>query len=53
MNVKKDNNQIVKYKFSKPSPPAKFIRIVQTEPNWENCLQLKFAHFDIFGAYFY
>lgn len=38
------------YKFDK-SPSVKFIRLIQTGPNFENQLSLKFLHFDIFGTY--
>lgn len=49
---KNENLYIVKYEFMDPSPPTKFIRIVQTGPNWDNRLCLKFIHFDVFGFYF-
>lgn len=39
------------YKLNQPSPNVKFIRLIQTSPNWENQLGLKFLHFDIFGTY--
>lgn len=40
------------YKFSTPSPPIRFVRLVQTGENWKNELFLLFHHFDIFGTYF-
>lgn len=40
------------YEFSQPSRPSKFIRLIQTGPNWNNNLFLQFYHFDIFGTYF-
>lgn len=39
------------YKFNKPSPSVKYVRLIQTGPNWEKQLGLKFLHFDIFGTY--
>lgn len=39
------------YEFQRPSPPVRFIRLVQTGPNWDDKLNLKFHHFDIFGSY--
>lgn len=39
------------YEFSKPSPPIKFVRIMQIGPNWGGKLNLKFYHFDLFGEY--
>lgn len=40
------------YKFSTPSPPIRFVRLVQTGGNWKNELLLQFNHFEIFGTYF-
>ena len=39
------------YEFSQPSPPVRFIRLIQTGPSWKNDLSLKFHHFDLFGFY--
>ena len=39
------------YKFSNPSPPIKYIRIVQTGKNWSDNFYLKFYHLDFFGSY--
>ena len=39
------------YQFHKPSPPAKYVRMIQTGPNLDNEFYLKFIHFDLFGDY--
>ncbi|KAK8857398.1 hypothetical protein M9Y10_015803 [Tritrichomonas musculus] len=39
------------YEFSQFSPPARYIRLIQTGPNSEKNLFLKFRHFDLFGIY--
>lgn len=41
------------YNFPHPSPPTRFIRLIQTGPNWENNYFLTFLHLDFFGCYFY
>ena len=40
------------YEFPHPSPPTRFVRLVQTGRGWNNDLQLRFFHFDLFGSYF-
>ena len=40
------------YEFPQPSPPTRFVRLVQTGQNWNNELFLQFYHFDLFGTYF-
>ena len=40
------------YLVTQPSPPVKYIRLVQTGQNWCNNFFLKFFNFDIFGNYF-
>lgn len=48
-----DENEQLYFKiFQKPSPPVRFIRIIQTGPNWNNESSLKFFHLDFFGSYF-
>lgn len=49
--VKDENNNINVYNFP-PSPPIRFIRIIQTGPNWNNDNNLKFYHFELFGTYY-
>lgn len=39
------------YEFDHPSPPVKFIRMVQTDNSWSGNLKLSFYYFDIFGIY--
>ncbi|KAK8846002.1 hypothetical protein M9Y10_020947 [Tritrichomonas musculus] len=39
------------YQLPNPSPPVKFIRIVQTGPSWNGKNEMQFYHFDIFGTY--
>lgn len=51
-NDKEEHKKLDIYEFSHPSPPVKFVRLIQTGPNWSNSLFLKLAHFDIFGIYF-
>lgn len=40
------------YEFLHPSPPTRFIKIIQTGPTWDNRHNLHMLHFDIFGYYF-
>ena len=40
------------YEFPQPSPPTRFIRLIQTRPNWIDDTRLEFIHFDLFGEYF-
>lgn len=40
------------YKFERPSPPAKFVRLVHTGKNWDDKLDISFYNFDLFGTYF-
>ena len=40
------------YEFPHPSPPTRFVRIVQTGKNWGDNWFLLFYHFDLFGSYF-
>ncbi|KAK8870935.1 hypothetical protein M9Y10_008848 [Tritrichomonas musculus] len=40
------------YEFPHPSPPTRFVRLVQTGKNWNDDLCLMFIHFDLFGEYF-
>ena len=40
------------YEFSQPSPPVKYVRLIQIRANWGNKLHLMFYHFDLFGNYF-
>ena len=48
----KDEHKILDiYEFSKQSPPCKYIRLLQTGPNWDDALNLVFIHFDLFGKY--
>ena len=39
------------YRFAQPSPPTKYVRLIQTGPTWNNSLILTFHHFDLFGNY--
>ena len=39
------------YEFPQPSPPIKFIRLIQTGPNWDDNHYLEFYHLDFFGSY--
>ena len=39
------------YEFSQPSPPTKYVRLIQTGHNWNNALHLTFYHFKLFGNY--
>lgn len=39
------------YKFSQPSPPTKYVRLIQIGNNWSNETYLKFKHLDFFGSY--
>lgn len=47
----KQNQEFDIYEFDKPSPPTKFIRLVQTGKNWSDDFHLKLFYFDIFGTY--
>lgn len=51
-NDKEEHKKLDIYEFSHPSPPVKFVRLMQTGPNWSNSLFLKLIHFDLFGIYF-
>ena len=46
-----EHKQLDIYEFTQPSPPTKYVRLIQTGPNWNNTLNLKFYHFDLFGNY--
>ena len=46
-----EHKQLDIYEFSQPSPPTKYVRLIQTGSNWSNTLNLKFYHFDLFGNY--
>lgn len=48
---RKDHKQLEIYDLDHPSPPVKIIRIIQTEPTWDNNKRLLLYHFDIFGYY--
>ncbi|KAK8883083.1 hypothetical protein M9Y10_045731 [Tritrichomonas musculus] len=50
--TEKEHKVIDIYEFPNPSPPTKFVRIVQTGHNWVNDDFLVFQHFDLFGFYF-
>ena len=39
------------YKFPQPSPPTKYVKLIQTGQNWSNTLNLLFHHFELFGNY--
>lgn len=39
------------FQFEKPSPPVRFVRIIQAKEDWFDDLFLAFYHFDIFGVY--
>ena len=48
-----DEHQAIQtYEFEKSSPLVKFVRLIQTGPNWGNKLNLKLRHFDLFGCCF-
>ncbi|KAK8876254.1 hypothetical protein M9Y10_006449 [Tritrichomonas musculus] len=47
-----EHNDLDIYEFSHPSPPTRFVRLVQTGKNWYDSLSLLFIHFDLFGEYF-
>ena len=40
------------YELPHPSPPTRFIRLVQTGPTWRGDNNLWLARFEIFGCYF-
>ena len=40
------------YKFTRPSPPTKIIRLIMTNSTWDNKNYLIFYHIDYFGSYF-
>ena len=46
-----EHEQLEIYEFSQPSPPTKYVRLIQTGPNWGNTLNLILYHFDLFGNY--
>ncbi|KAK8896527.1 hypothetical protein M9Y10_014435 [Tritrichomonas musculus] len=46
-----EHKKLDTYKLPRPSPPIKVIRLIRTGVNWNNNLNLKFYHFDIFGSY--
>lgn len=49
---KEDEHKILDiYKFSQPSPPTKYVKLIQTGPKWDGSRQLNFYHFDLFGDY--
>ena len=47
-----DHKQLDIYNLPKPSPPIKFIRLIQTGKGWNNDEFLIFYHLDFFGYYF-
>ncbi|KAK8881631.1 hypothetical protein M9Y10_004375 [Tritrichomonas musculus] len=47
--TKGDHQDLDIYEFDHPSPPVRFIRLIQTDKNWNDNLFLKFIHFDLFG----
>ena len=49
---KEEHKQLDIYEFPHPSPPIKFIRLVQTDKNWSGGFFLKIIHLDFFGIYF-
>lgn len=49
---KEDEHEILDiYKFSQPSPPTKYVKLIQTGPKWNGSKHLIFYHFDLFGDY--
>lgn len=48
----KNENNFIIYKFSRPSPPIRFIRLIQTGPDLNDNLSLFLYHIDFFGCYF-
>ncbi|KAK8846007.1 hypothetical protein M9Y10_020952 [Tritrichomonas musculus] len=47
-----EHEQLDIYEFPHPSPPTRFVRLVQTGKNWDNDDHLMLIHFDLFGSYF-
>ncbi|KAK8845928.1 hypothetical protein M9Y10_020863 [Tritrichomonas musculus] len=47
-----EHGQLDIYEFPPPSPPTRFVRLVQTDKNWSDNSYFKFYHFDLFGSYF-
>lgn len=50
--IKDENCKTLVMEFDDVSPPVKFIRLVNTGPNWSNRINLVFHHLDFFGIYF-
>lgn len=50
-NPRNDEKKCVIYNLEHPSPPVRFVRVIQTEPNWDGNRRLIIYHFDIFGYY--
>ena len=50
--TKGDHQDLDIYEFDHPSPPVRFIRLIQTDKNWNDELFLQFYHFDLFGSCF-
>lgn len=48
---KNEHKDIDIYKFNRLSPPVRFIRLIQTGPNWDNDFFLQLCHMDFFGCY--
>ena len=48
---RKENRECDIYNLNHPSPPVRFIRVIQTEPTWDGNRRLIIYHFDIFGYY--
>lgn len=50
--TKDDHKLLDVYEFPHPSPPTRFVRLIQTGKNWKDNYTLSFMHFDLFGSYF-
>ncbi|KAK8888185.1 hypothetical protein M9Y10_039249 [Tritrichomonas musculus] len=50
--AKDEHEDLDIYEFPHPSPPTRFVRLVQTGKNWNDSYVLSFYHFDLFGSYF-
>lgn len=47
-----EHNLLNSYMFDRPSPPVRFIRIVNMSLNWAEKKSMKIQHFELFGTYF-
>lgn len=47
----KDDKKSELFILNQPSPPVRFVRVIQTEPTWDGDKRLIIYHFDIFGYY--